>query len=84
MGERYSAWLTLDPSYSTEQYIFKWSLQGGRIVDDGSRLDVEITEDMVGERCVIYCTIKSTKSWHRYNGYDQQFAIIFQVLPPEE
>lgn len=84
LGERYSAWLTLDPSYSPEQYIFKWSLQGGRIVGDGSRLDVEIAEDMVGERCVIYCTIKSTKSWHRYNGYDQQFAIIFQVLPPEE
>lgn len=23
-------------------------------------------------------------SWHRYRGYDQQFAIVFQVLPPEE
>lgn len=83
LGEKYSAWLTLDPSYDLGEYIFNWNI-GGRKVGDSSRLDIEITEDMIRERCAIYCTIKSTKSWHRYNGYDQQFAVMFQVLPPDE
>lgn len=84
IGEKYSAWLTLDPSFSPEQYIFDWHIECGRHLGNGSRLEIEITEDMVRERCPIYCTIKSNKSWHRYRGYDQQFAIVFQVLPPEE
>lgn len=84
IGEKYSAWLTLDPSYGLEQYIFNWSIEGGKYLGNDSRLDIEITEDMAGEKCVIYCTIKSTKSWHRYSGYDQQFGIVFQVLPPVE
>ncbi len=84
IGERYSAWLTLDPSFSSDQYIFNWNVECGRFLGNDSRLEIEITEDMVRERCPIYCTIKSNKNWHRYSGYDQQFAIIFQVLPPEE
>lgn len=84
LGERYSAWLTLDPSFTPEQYTIEWHIECGRHLGNDSRLDIEIAEDMMRERCPIYCTIKSTKSWHRYRGYDQQFAIVFQVLPPEE
>lgn len=84
LGERYSAWLTLDPSFTPEQYTIEWHIECGRHLGNDSRLDIEIAEDMIRERCPIYCTIKSTKSWHRYRGYDQQFAIVFQVLPLEE
>ena len=84
LGERYSAWLTLDPSFTPEQYTIEWHIECGRHLGNDSRLYIEIAEDMIRERCPIYCTIKSTKSWHRYRGYDQQFAIVFQVLPPEE
>ena len=84
LGERYSAWLTLDPSFTPEQYTIEWHIECGRHLGNDSRLHIEIAEDMIRERCPIYCTIKSTKSWHRYRGYDQQFAIVFQVLPPEE
>ena len=84
LGERYSAWLTLDPSFTPEQYTIEWHIECGRHLGNDSRLDIEIADDMIRERCPIYCTIKSTKSWHRYRGYDQQFAIVFQVLPPEE
>lgn len=83
VGERYSAWLTLDPSFNSDSYLFNWHVECGRYLGDSSRLEVEITEDMIRESCPIYCTIKSNKSWHRYNGYDQQFAIVFQVLPPD-
>jgi len=84
IGEKYSVWLTLDPSFEPEQYTFDWHIECGRHLGSSSRLDIEIAEDMIRERCPIYCTIKSAKSWHRYRGYDQQFAIVFQVLPPEE
>lgn len=82
LGERYSAWLTLDPSFTPDQYTIDWHIECGRHLGSDSRLDIEIAEDMIRERCPIYCTIKSTKAWHRYRGYDQQFAIVFQVLPP--
>lgn len=84
IGEKYSAWLTLDPSFNLEEYTFNWHIESGIHLGNASRLDIEITENMVRERCAIYCEIRSTKSWHRYNGYDQQFAIVFQVLPPTE
>lgn len=84
IGEKYSAWLTLDPSFSPDQYNFNWRIEGGTLLGNSSRLEIEITEEMVRERCSIYCTIKSNKSWHRFTGYDQLFAITFQVLPPEE
>ena len=84
IGEKYSAWLTLDPSFEPEQYTFDWHIECGRHLGSNSRIDIEITEDMIRVRCPIYCTIRSTNSWHRYRGYDQQFAIVFQVIPPEK
>lgn len=84
IGDSYSAWLTLDPSFSEDEYTFNWSIESGRILGNNSRIDITITEEFIRERLAIYCTIKSKKSWHRYRGYDQQFAIIFQVLPPIE
>ncbi len=84
VGEKYSVWLTLDPSFPSEHYTFNWHIECGRKLGTSSRLDIDITEDMIRERCAIYCEVKSTKSWHRYNGYDQQFAVVFQVLPPDE
>ena len=84
VGEKYSVWLTLDPSFTSEQYTFNWHIECGRKLGTSSRLDIDITEDMIRERCAIYCEVKSTKSWHHYNGYDQQFAVVFQVLPPNE
>lgn len=82
VGDRYSAWLTLDPSFPENQYIFRWNIEGGEVISTKSRIDLEISEKLIRERMAIYCTIVSTNSWHRYSGYDQQFAINFQVLPP--
>lgn len=84
VGEKYSVGLILDPSFPPEQYTFNWHIECGRKLGTSSRLDIDITKDMIRERCAIYCKVKSTKSWHRYNGYEQQFAVVFQVLPPDE
>lgn len=81
VGERYSVTLTLDPSFEVEEYIFRWNIPSCKKLGETANLNVEITEDMIRESLAIYCTIKSNKNWHRYNGYDQQFSIIFQVPP---
>lgn len=80
VGEKYAVTLTLDPSFGVEEYIFSWSISSKEL-GKTANLNVDITEDMIRERLAIYCTIKSNKNWHRYNGYDQQFAIVFQVPP---
>lgn len=83
IGDRYSAWLQLDPSFDKSEYIFRWNVEGKwTLLSTESRIDLEITEDLINIHQAIYCTIKSTKSWHKYGTYDQQFAIVFQVLPP--
>lgn len=83
IGDRYSVWLELDPSFSEDEYTFRWTVKNGRkLLSTTSKLDLEITEDLINKEQAIYCLIKSTKSWHKYGDYDQQFAIAFQVLPP--
>lgn len=84
IGDKYSVWLTLDPSFEREKYIFKWSAENGaRLpVNNLDRIDLVLNENLVGERQAIYCTLRSNNIWHRYRGYDQQFAIVFNVLPP--
>lgn len=84
LGDKYVAWLDLDPSFSEDDYIFNWHIECGDTVSTKSKLELEITENLIREKLAIYCTIKSKKNWHRYNGYDQQFAIVFQVLPPRD
>lgn len=83
IGDRYSAWLELDPSFDKGEYTFRWT-EGQTLLSTEPRIDLEITEDLVNTQQAIYCTIKSTKSWHKYGTYDQQFAIVFQVLPPRD
>lgn len=85
IGDKYSVWLTLDPSFERERYIFCWSAENGTKlqVNNLDRIDLVLDESLVGERQAIYCTLKSNNNWHRYRGYDQQFAIVFKVLPPK-
>ena len=85
IGERYIVRLTLDPSFKSEEYKFRWSIENGyRLIPDNlDYLDIVFNDKLVGENQAIYCTLTSNKSWHRYRRYDQQFAIMFKVLPPK-
>lgn len=84
VGERYTVWLTLDPSFDKQEYQFRWTVENGSMITPNNldHLDIIINEKLVGENQAIYCTLISNKNWHRYRGYDQQFAIAFKVLPP--
>ena len=84
IGDKYSVWLTLDPSFKREEYIFRWSAENGANlpINNLDRIDLILNEELVGERQAIYCTLKSNNNWHRYRGWNQQFAIVFKVFPP--
>ena len=82
LGEKFSLNLTLDPSFREDPYTLKWSSKPGiEISDDGKRVDVTITKDLIGERSCIICNLVTTNEWHKYNGYDQQLIITFKALP---
>lgn len=81
IGDKYSAWLQLDPSFDESEYIFEWSI-GYKVYSKQSRIEIEITEDLINAQQTILCTIKSNRSWHKYGNHDQQFGLLFQVLPP--
>lgn len=82
LGEKFSLNLTLDPSFSEDSYTLNWSpKQGIEILDNGKRVDVTITKDLIGERSSITCKLITTNEWHKYPGYDQQLLITFKALP---
>lgn len=83
IGETYSVTLTLDPSFSDEEYKFDWSIPSTGRLNATSSVEIKITENMVAERFWLLCTIRSNKNWHRYDGYDQQFGLVLQVPPPQ-
>lgn len=84
IGQKYSLWLKLDPSFSEEEYIFKWFVNG-RVADDvenESKFTITFEEKHVNQNQLITCIIKSNKSWHKYGNYDQRIFVTFEVLPP--
>lgn len=88
VGDKYSVWLDLDPSFDEDEYNFRWHTLSIPINSEEfgtkPRLDLIITEKFISTSVRIMCMIKSNKGWHKHGTYDQKFAIIFQVLPPRE
>lgn len=84
VGDVYSVWVTMDPSFSPQEYIIKWEIIGVGSVGDGEKAIISIDERMIGESVSIRCKIISKKSWHKYNGFDQRFSLKIQIVPPKE
>ena len=83
IGDEYTVWLTLDPSFDISDYNFTCKEGNLTVISNESiKINLKMTEQLVGERKAVFCTLRSSKNWHRYNGYDQQFALVFKVLPP--
>lgn len=81
-GEKFSLNLTLDPSFSEDSYTLNWGPQKGiEISENGKRADITITNELIGERNVIWCNLVTTNEWHKYHGYDQQLLFTFKALP---
>ena len=82
LGDKFTLNLTLDPSFSEDSYSLKWSKQPGvEISENGKRVSVTITKNLIGERSIISCDLITTNDWHKHYDHDQRLLIAFKALP---
>lgn len=83
LGDQFSLELTLDPSFEESSYRLSWMPQRGmEVLNDGKKIIVTINENLIGDEVILWCTLVTTNSWHRYLNYDQQLIVHFRALPP--
>lgn len=82
LGDKFSLNLTLDPSFSEDSYNLIWQQKEGiEILDNGKRINVTITNQLIGESAFAMCKLVTKNEWHRFGGYDQQLFVNFKALP---
>ena len=81
-GEKFNLNLTIDPSFAENTYSLNWtSKEGIEVLDNGKRVNVTITNKLIGEDVLLICRLVTNNEWHRFLGYDQQLLIKFKALP---
>lgn len=75
--------ITVDPSFDQSNYTIEWHpLKNGlQVLNDGKKIVISMTNEFIAERVIIFCTITSNSSWHKYGYYDDQIYLSFKVLP---
>ena len=82
LGEKFNLNLTLDPSFTEDTFSLNWqNKEGIEILDNGKRINVTITNNLIGEDVLLICRLVTNNEWHRFSGYDQQLLIKFKALP---
>lgn len=82
VNDKYSLWVTMDPSFDRESYDIYW-LKDSEVISKEEKLCLHLTENMVGKQVFITCKIVQKKKWHKYiTGEDHRILICFCVLPP--
>jgi hypothetical protein len=82
-NDRFSLDLTIDPSFEDDSYSLNWTAQNGlEVLNDGKKINVTITDELIGDEVVLWCTLVTKNTWHRYLHYDQQLIVHFKALPP--
>ena len=81
-GEKFSLNLTLDPSFAEDTYSLIWNNKDGiEILNNGKKINITITNKLIGEDVLLMCRLVTNNEWHRFLGYDQQLLIHFKSLP---
>ncbi len=82
LGDKFSLYLTLDPSFPEDSYTLKWSVEDGvEIVNNGKQINVTITNKLIGETRYLFCQLITNNEWHRWSGCDQQLVVQFKAIP---
>ena len=82
LGEKFNLNLTLDPTFTEDTFSLNWqNKEGIEILDNGKRINVTITNNLIGEDVLLICRLVTNNEWHRFSGYDQQLLIKFKALP---
>lgn len=83
LSDTFSLELTIDPSFEDSSYSLQWTPRSGlQVVNSGRKINVLITNELIGEEVVIWCRLVTTNEWHRYLNYDQQLMVHFKALVP--
>lgn len=82
LGEKLSVNLIIDPSFSEDSYSLVWHVKNGvEVLDGGKRVNIKITNELIGENVYISGKIITNNQWHKYYGYDQAVTICLKALP---
>jgi len=81
-GDKFSLDLTIDPSFEDSTYILDWNQKNRiEVLNNGKRINVTITEELIGDEVILWCRLITINKWHKYLEYDQQLIIHFRALP---
>lgn len=75
VNEKYSLWVTMDPSFKREIYDITW-LVNNNVLSKEEKMCVQFDESMVGENVYITCKIVQNKTWHKYNTQEEHKILI--------
>ncbi|MFY0630167.1 MAG: hypothetical protein JXR05_07275 [Flavobacteriaceae bacterium] len=81
-GDQFSLDLTVDPSFDDTSYRLEWMPKNGmEILNNGKKINVTITDELIGNEVILWCRLITENGWHRYLKYDQQLIVHFKALP---
>lgn len=81
-NDTFSVSLTMDPSFQPSDYEIKWHAKKGvEVLDNGTKINVVIGDELIGESTILSCNVISNNPWHRFRDHDQQLIIAFKALP---
>ncbi len=78
--------LEVDPSFDANDYFVTWWIKT-RPIDrgDGQRAVITLADAQIGQRMEIQFKLKTTNSWHRSSGGDDDIIdFYYRVLPPPQ
>lgn len=83
-GDTYSIEVEIDSSFEKENYTIHWEFTNHKTVENENRtkFSVKFKPEDVAQQRYIYCTVTSTKNWHKHGNYDSKIAVGFAVYPP--
>jgi hypothetical protein len=74
--------LTIDPSFDDSSYTLNWTPKNGmEVLNNGKKINVTITDELIGEEVILLCRLVTKNKWHRFLDYDQQLIVHFRALP---
>jgi hypothetical protein len=84
VGERIRMSIEIDASYDPSSYSVRWIwfYKDWPIISTTTELEIEFTEEWIGELVPIKVQVISNETWHRYLNHDDELGINFTVLPP--
>jgi hypothetical protein len=82
-GDRLKMEIEIDSSFDNNEYNIIWNWKNINNIEPNKKdIEIQFTEEHIGETFAIRVKLISNKSWHRFNTFDDELSILLTVLPP--